>query len=241
MLFHRLACRLIGLRILETGQRPHDVPVLILSNHSSWMDIVALGALRPGLLRGQVGDRGLARLRHAGAAAAFDLHRPGRSSRRRGRRLRVSPAGSHGVNGSCCLQRARPATETGSIRFAHPWSAPPGWLWAGAAGGGEGPCAKHCDCSHWPSPICAVTACRFTTAASAPDLCWYGRMDLIPHLAGILSGGPIDVLIHWGEPLAFEAGSNRKQLTREAWEQVRRAVSEANAGRFEAADASGAP
>jgi 1-acyl-sn-glycerol-3-phosphate acyltransferase len=38
-------------------------------------------------------------------------------------------------------------------------------------------------------------------------------MDLAPHLAAFLRDGPLDVEIRWGEPIAFDAGSDRKQAT----------------------------
>jgi 1-acyl-sn-glycerol-3-phosphate acyltransferase len=69
------------------------------------------------------------------------------------------------------------------------------------------------------------------TRRERPDLCWYGTMDLVPHLADILAGGSIDVVIHWGTPLSFDARGDRKALTREAWRDVREAVSRANRGR----------
>lgn len=239
MLFHRLACRLIGLRILETGQRPHDVPVLILSNHSSWMDIVALGALAPVSFVAKSEIAGwpvfgtLARLQRSIFIDRGDRRAAGEAAASIARRL---------ARGEWIVLFAEGTTSDGNR--VYPFRAP----LVGAARLALGQAQQEGGGALRETlrlqPL-AITYLRRNglplTRSERPDLCWYGRMDLIPHLAGILSGGPIDVLIHWGEPLAFEAGSNRKQLTREAWEQVRRAVSEANAGRFEAADASGAP
>ena len=46
-LYHRILCALIGVRIREIGKRSTDTPLLILSNHVSWLDILVITALRP--------------------------------------------------------------------------------------------------------------------------------------------------------------------------------------------------
>src|SRR5450755_2180835 len=46
-LYHRILCALIGVRIRQTGRRSTASPMLILSNHVSWLDICVVGALAP--------------------------------------------------------------------------------------------------------------------------------------------------------------------------------------------------
>jgi 1-acyl-sn-glycerol-3-phosphate acyltransferase len=46
-LYHRMLCALIGVRIREVGTRSTASPVLILSNHVSWLDICVITALAP--------------------------------------------------------------------------------------------------------------------------------------------------------------------------------------------------
>src|SRR5260370_8887297 len=46
-LYHRILCALIGIRISEVGRRSTAAPVLILSNHVSWLDICVITALAP--------------------------------------------------------------------------------------------------------------------------------------------------------------------------------------------------
>ncbi|WP_207537517.1 lysophospholipid acyltransferase family protein [Sabulicella rubraurantiaca] len=43
--YHRTLCRLIGLRLRIIGQSSPERPTLHVSNHSSWLDIVVLGAV----------------------------------------------------------------------------------------------------------------------------------------------------------------------------------------------------
>jgi lyso-ornithine lipid O-acyltransferase len=44
-LWHRIISKLLGFRIQVTGELARDRPLLIVSNHSSWADIVVLSAL----------------------------------------------------------------------------------------------------------------------------------------------------------------------------------------------------
>ena len=46
-LYHRMLCVLIGVRIREVGTRSTASPMLILSNHVSWLDICVITALAP--------------------------------------------------------------------------------------------------------------------------------------------------------------------------------------------------
>jgi 1-acyl-sn-glycerol-3-phosphate acyltransferase len=43
--YHRTLCRLIGLRLQVLGEAARGRPVLFVSNHSSWLDILVLGAV----------------------------------------------------------------------------------------------------------------------------------------------------------------------------------------------------
>lgn len=44
-IYHRGLCRLIGLRINVVGEQARQAPVLFVSNHSSWLDVLVLGAV----------------------------------------------------------------------------------------------------------------------------------------------------------------------------------------------------
>lgn len=62
-------------------------------------------------------------------------------------------------------------------------------------------------------------------------MAWYGDMDLTPHLAAFLAGGPLDIHVVWGAPIAFEAGTDRKRATALAEASVREAVQRGATGR----------
>jgi len=45
--YHRQVCRLLGLRLTIDGALAKDRPVLVVANHTSWLDIVVLSAVAP--------------------------------------------------------------------------------------------------------------------------------------------------------------------------------------------------
>ena len=45
MLFHKAGCVFLGLRVHTIGAPAHGKPTLLLSNHISWTDIIALGSV----------------------------------------------------------------------------------------------------------------------------------------------------------------------------------------------------
>ena len=45
LLFHKLGCIFLGLRVHTIGEPLHGRPTLLLSNHISWTDIIAIGSV----------------------------------------------------------------------------------------------------------------------------------------------------------------------------------------------------
>src|ERR1043165_8139832 len=45
--YHRFVCRLVGVRVRATGAPVGDRPLLIVANHSSWLDISIITSLAP--------------------------------------------------------------------------------------------------------------------------------------------------------------------------------------------------
>ena len=51
---------------------------------------------------------------------------------------------------------------------------------------------------------------------------WYGDAALIPHLLAVLASGAVDVTVSWGEAIAYDMSADRKAITRDAEQSVRR-------------------
>ena len=43
-----------------------------------------------------------------------------------------------------------------------------------------------------------------------PRAAWYGKMKLVPHIGGIVAHGAVDVSVTWGEPVAYNGETDRK-------------------------------
>ena len=52
--YHKLVCRVFGIRVHLSGSVDPSKPALLVSNHVSWLDIVALSTVAPVVLCGQV-------------------------------------------------------------------------------------------------------------------------------------------------------------------------------------------
>lgn len=62
-----------------------------------------------------------------------------------------------------------------------------------------------------------------------PFFAWYGDMELVPHLWEALKAGPLDVVVQFHEPLTL-ADMDRKELARQAETRVRAGQANALAG-----------
>src|SRR3984957_4852369 len=45
--YHRTICAILGVRVRVVGRRMHEHPLLIVANHSSWLDISVITAVAP--------------------------------------------------------------------------------------------------------------------------------------------------------------------------------------------------
>ena len=73
--YHRFVARLFGIRITVIGKPVTGEGVLLVANHTSWLDIVIFSAVAPLSFVAKAEVATLAVLRHPGAAAAHRLRR----------------------------------------------------------------------------------------------------------------------------------------------------------------------
>ena len=64
------------------------------------------------------------------------------------------------------------------------------------------------------------------------SLAWYGDTELAPHLAEVLNGGPLDVVLTWGEPIRMGHAVSRKEAARLAEKSLKQALATAVTGRL---------
>lgn len=220
VVFHRVFLRLFGVRVIVRGRPPGRAPTLVLANHVSWLDITVIGSLRPlsfvaksevagwpvvglfaKLQRSVFIER--ARRAHTGKANAAIAGRLVRGE--------VMVLFAEGTTGDGNTVLPFRASLVGSARAAL-----------------TGSSLDRIDLQ----PL-AITYVRRDglplTRRDGPEIAWYGDMDLAPHLGAWLRRSRVDVVVAWGEPIAFDAASDRKRATAQAEAAVRAAVTCARA------------
>jgi 1-acyl-sn-glycerol-3-phosphate acyltransferase len=200
MVFHRGVARVLGLQFDVGGQVANSGPILFVSNHSSWLDIIVLSALAPVsfVAKSEIASwpgvsilaklqdtvfvaRKRAKTRDSLAAICGHLAD--------GANLVLFPEGTRG-DGNCILPfksalfsaaenkgapNAAPLVQPVSIAYTHLDGFPLG-------------------------------------RRSRPRLTWYGKMRLGRHLWGMLSNGPARIAVDFHQPVQLAEFETRKKL-----------------------------
>lgn len=221
VLFHRLFNWLLGIRVTVLGAPPSRVPTLVLANHVSWLDIPVMGATVP---LSFIAKQEIASWPVVGFCARLQrcifLDRTRKSA-------------TAEVNSLVAGRLARgdaivlfPEGTTGDGRRLLPFRSS---LVGAARAALLDPGVEAIKLQ----PLAIVYLRRHglpLTRREMPAIAWYGDMELAPHLREFLRGGPLDVAVIWGEPIAFDAASDRKRATARAEQAVREAVAAARRG-----------
>jgi 1-acyl-sn-glycerol-3-phosphate acyltransferase len=217
VVFHRIVLRLIGVAVEVRGRPDTRRPLLIVANHVSWLDICVFGSL---LGLSFVAKSEVAEWPGIGLLAR--LQRSVFIDRRRRHATSVATAeiGGRLASGDAMLLFAEGTTGDG-LRVLPFRSA-----LLGAAREAMGP--EGSAVAVQPLAIRYVNRNGLPIGRGAmPQIAWTGDMDLAPHLMALLSGGPIDVVVSWGETIAFTPETDRKALARALEGSVRRLVRQA--------------
>jgi lyso-ornithine lipid O-acyltransferase len=221
--FHRAVCALLGVRIREVGRCVAERPLLIVANHASWLDIPVITALASVVF---VAKQDVARWPVFGLLAR--LQRTVFVDRERRHKTRDANAEIAGrlAGGDPVVLFAEGTSSDGNRVLAFRSAL----IGAARDALAEAPHAN--GVSIQPVSI-AYTALHGVPLGRLhrPLVAWYGAAALLPHLLGIGRRGAIDAVVTWGEPLAFEPGSDRKAVARRLEEEVRRMTVAALRGR----------
>ncbi len=208
MYYHRLVCRILGVRLKIVGEAPRLGPTLIASNHVGWLDIVILSAVAPLSFIAKREVNGwpffgsLARLQRTVFVDRDRRHATGNSRDEMQERLKAGdilvlfPEGtSHDGHEVLPFK----SSFFGAAEYEGVVVQPISIAYSGLR--------------NLPMPRRLL-----------PLYAWYGDMDLAPHLWEALKTGPIEVTVVCHPPLSLNGEMNRKALARHAEEQVRRGV-----------------
>jgi 1-acyl-sn-glycerol-3-phosphate acyltransferase len=220
LLFHRIAAPMIGLRIEVRGAPAEERPLLLVSNHSSWLDIVVLSSILPVVF---IAKSEIARWPLFGLFAKLQrsvfVDRSKRQATGDVNRTIASRLG--GGDPVVLFGEGRASDGNRVLPFR---SALLGALKDALGEEGRG----------FVQPV-SVAYTRLQGVPMGrqfrPVAAWYGNMNLVAHLKRVVSEGAIDVTVTFGVPLEVQPGVDRKLLARATEDAVRRMTSAALSGR----------
>ncbi|NDV86395.1 1-acyl-sn-glycerol-3-phosphate acyltransferase [Aurantimonas aggregata] len=212
-LWHVVACAVTGLRVTVVGQPSPDHPLLIAANHQSWADIMVLGRVMPlsFIAKAEVRDWPafglLARLQRTVFVERGDRRRTAVQADAIAERLN---------QGDVMVLFAEGTTSDGNEVLPFKTAL------FGAAQAALRNARTHAvrvqPVSIAYTSAHGVPLGRFFRPLAA----WPGDVPLGPHLLAFLREGAIEAEVTFGEPLLFDAASDRKRIARTAEERVRR-------------------
>ena len=216
--YHRQVCRICGFRVVQRGSVSREHPTLIVSNHSSYFDIVVLGSLVKGsfVAKTEVGQwpffGWLAKLQRS----VFVDRRPREAANHRdtmvsrleaGDNLFLFPEGtSNDGNGVLPFKSALFAVASLKPR-GRPLTVQPVSITYTALDG---------------MPM---------GRALRPFYAWYGDMDLAGHLWQALALGRATVVVEFHQPVTLADFTSRKALSEHCYRTIKEGVATALAGR----------
>ncbi|MBB2960750.1 1-acyl-sn-glycerol-3-phosphate acyltransferase [Methylobacterium sp. R2-1] len=224
VLFHRLFLRLFSVRVTQSGTPPPPgEPALVLANHVSWLDIVALGSLRP---LSFVAKSEIAGWPLIGPLAKLQRTVFIERAKRAATASVNATVGQRLADGDLIVLFAEGTTGDG-LRLLPFRSSLVGAARAALTAESGGLARIRLQ------PLALAYPRRNglpVTRAERPEIAWYGDMELAPHLTLFANRGPIDVHVNWGAPIAFEPATDRKLATAQAEAAVRRGLREIRHG-----------
>ena len=214
--YHRKVCRILGIRLHIEGAVAKDTPVLLVSNHTSWLDIPVLSAVAPVsfVAKSEVGRwpfvSALARLQRTVFVDRTRRVAVGDTANEMAERL---------AQGDTLVLFAEGTSTDGNRVLPFKSS-----LFGAAKPSGK---------SNAPNPPIVVQTVAIVYArvhgiplgrADRPLVGWYGDMDMQSHAWELLQAGPLDVVIRISPPVPLDAYAGRKELAEKTEAAVRENV-----------------
>jgi len=212
--YHKFVCRLLGIRVRISGALDPNRPVLLVSNHVSWLDIAALSTVAPlsFVAKSEVGAwpvvSWLAKLQRS---VFVDR------SRRTIVKDKAGEIAERLAQGDNIVLFAEGTSSDGNRILPFRSS-----LFSAAS------LTPNAANDNGPEAAVQTVAIAYTHLHGLPILrherpfvAWYGDMDMLSHAWNVLKSGPLDVTIRLGEPVRLASLRDRKQLAAFSEAQVR--------------------
>lgn len=196
--FHKLWCRLFGIRVIVTGQPVRDGGVLFVANHQSYLDVPVVGSTSK---MSFIARHDLARWPMVGTMVRLQECVLVERKRRGKAGTQMSEVRGRLSQGDSIMIFAEGTTSDG--RCVLPFKST---LLAAAVG--EGPD----DAQYVVQPV----SISYVGLHGMPMFCedrpiyaWIGDISLFPHVWAMLKAGPIDVVVQYLPPIAGVSGGRK--------------------------------
>src|SRR3954466_4006141 len=206
VIYHRIMCRLLGIKVHMIGAPSGARPLLIVANHSSWMDISILTSLTPVVF---VAKSEIARWPLFGLLAKLQRSVFVERDRRQ-------------KTGAVNAEIARRLAEGDPVLLFGEGTAGDGnrvmpfrTALIGAARDAIASAGHGAQVWIQPLSIAYVSQQGIPLGRHLrPRAAWYGKMKLVAHIGSIVRSGAIDVSVTWGDPIPYDGAVDRKALAR---------------------------
>lgn len=212
MAYYRFLCGLLRIRVQVRGAPATDIPVLIVSNHVSWADIVVLGAVAPMVFVAKSEVSGWPLI--GAAARAQKVVFVDRETRQRT---------GHAVDEIA----ARLAEGHPVVLFAEGTSSDGNRVLpfrSALIGAAAAACRRSAisQLALQPISICYPGFAGLPMGRTQrPRVAWYGDLDFVPHLKDFIRRNDIDAVVSFGAPRVATADQDRKTMARALEHDVR--------------------
>jgi 1-acyl-sn-glycerol-3-phosphate acyltransferase len=211
-IWHGMILRALGMRVHVKGTLSSQRPLLVAANHISWTDIMVLGSFAD--------VKFIARADMAGWPLIGMLSKLQRTvfierERKRSSGEQASEIANRMAKGDAMVLFAEGSTADGNAVL--PFKS----TLFGAASMAISEGAAQ---TVFIQPVAIVYTRLHGVPLGRrhrPIAAWIGDEDLMPHLKVLMSEGALDVEVHFGEPVAFSKGSNRKETAKLMEREVR--------------------
>ena len=219
--FHRVGCVFLGMRVTVIGQPATGRPTLLVSNHISWTDIIAVGSVAEVTF---VAKREVGEWFFVGMMARLQKTIFVDRTRRSDAGRTAQEMGAHMAGGNAVLLFAEGQSDIGThvlpFRSALVGAAQHAMMDAGAE-----------DVMIQPLTIAYTRLQGLPVGRTERSLiAWIKSKSVKQNIKEILSGGVKEVTLAFGTPMPLAQGADRKAVTKAAELEVRRMLVALNRG-----------
>lgn len=220
-LFHKIGCAFLGLKVTVIGAPATGRPTLLVSNHISWTDIVAIGSVAPVTF---VAKQEIAKWPFVSMMAKLQKTIFVDRTRRAGTGRTAEAMGKHMADGNAVVLFAEGQSDIGThvlpFRSALVGAAQHAMEAAGAT-----------EVNIQPLTIAYTKLHGLPISRNERSLvAWIKSKSIKQNIREILSGPVKDVTVAFGTPQVLAHGADRKAVTKSAENQVRATLVALNRG-----------